>query len=118
MLALQVAAWLDAVLYVSSYRPVPLQEYIKDGRRILDHNYQVCDTFAAHILALSCHSCVCTTQLQTLGIVTSSADRLCDWHPKSSCDACAACVCVCICFVCSWCVSWMSRRVGLKMTTT
>lgn len=37
----QVATWLDAVLYISSYRPVPLQEYIKDGRRILDHNYQV-----------------------------------------------------------------------------
>jgi hypothetical protein len=37
----QVATWLDAVLYNSSYRPVLLQEHVKDGTLILDHNNQV-----------------------------------------------------------------------------
>jgi hypothetical protein len=37
----QVATWLDAVLYVSDFRPVALREHVKDGMRILDHNNQV-----------------------------------------------------------------------------
>lgn len=44
--AVQVATWLDAVLYNSSYRPVLLQEHVKDGRMILDHNNQVCGSLA------------------------------------------------------------------------
>lgn len=40
-MVLQIATWLDAVLYISGYRPVPLKEHIKDGNLILDANLQV-----------------------------------------------------------------------------
>lgn len=41
-LYVQVATWLDAVLYTTNFRPVPLKQHIKDGKHILDHNNQVC----------------------------------------------------------------------------
>ena len=36
-----VATWLRAALYISTYRPVPLKEYIKHGNAILDSDGQV-----------------------------------------------------------------------------
>ena len=36
-----MATWLDAVLYLTDFRPVPLKRYIKDGTQILDHDNQV-----------------------------------------------------------------------------
>jgi hypothetical protein len=42
LMYLQIATWLDAVLYLSDFRPVPLREHLKDGRLILDRNNQVC----------------------------------------------------------------------------
>jgi DNA polymerase theta len=38
----QVAAWLDAVLYQTDFRPVQLKQYIKLGRLLKDQEGQVC----------------------------------------------------------------------------
>lgn len=35
---MQVARWLGAQLYQTSFRPVPLDQYIKVGRQIKDAN--------------------------------------------------------------------------------
>ncbi len=47
---MQVATWLDAMLYVTDFRPVPLHEHIKDGMHILDHNNQVRMCVYAHMM--------------------------------------------------------------------
>lgn len=63
---MQVARWLGAQLYQTSFRPVPLDQYIKVGRQIKDANGDTVITGAgdggSHT---SCEEAACQQKLRS-----------------------------------------------------